>query len=34
MAEAALDEDFNRVCPVPEKVSQNSFVAIFLRMVA
>ena len=34
MAEAALDEDFNRVCPIPEKVAQNSLVALFLRMVA
>ena len=34
MAEAVLDEDFNRLCPIPEKVAQNSFVAVFLRMVA
>ena len=34
MAEAALSEDFQSVCPLPEQRPQNSFVKTLLRMVA
>jgi len=34
MAEAALSEDFQSVCPWPEQRPQNSFVKTLLRMVA
>ncbi len=34
MAEAALNEDFDRLCPKPSNSPRNSFVAVFLRMVA
>ncbi len=34
IAEAALDPDFNRVCPVPGQTPQKSFVKTLLRMVA
>lgn len=34
MAEAALDEDFQSVCPFPEQRPQNSFVKTLLCMVA
>ncbi len=34
MAEAALSEDFQSVCPLPEQRPQNSFVQTLLRMVA
>ena len=34
MAEAALDPDFQRVCPKPQQTPTNSFVEILLRMVA
>ena len=34
IAEAGLNEDFDRVCPKPGKPTKNSLVAILLRMVA
>ena len=34
IAEAALDEDFDRVCPKPGNPSRNSLVTVLLRMVA
>ena len=34
MAEAALSEDFNRLCPKPGNSPKKSFVAVLLRMVA
>ncbi len=34
IAEAGLDEDFDRVCPKRGKPTKNSLVAILLRMVA
>ena len=34
IAEAALDEDFDRVCPKPGNPTRNSLVAALLRMVA
>ncbi len=34
IAEAALDPNFERVCPKPGKPSDNSLVAVLLRMVA
>jgi len=34
MAEAALSDDFQSVCPLPEQTRQNSFVKTLLRMVA
>jgi hypothetical protein len=34
MAEAALSEEFQTVCPLPEQRPQNSFVKTLLRMVA
>ena len=34
MAEAALHEDFDRLCPKPGISAKNSFVAVLLRMVA
>jgi len=34
MAEAALNVDFQSVCPLPEQRPQNSFVRTLLRMVA
>jgi len=34
IAEAGLNEDFDRVCPKPDKPTKNSLVAILLRMVA
>jgi hypothetical protein len=34
MAEAALDPDFQRVCPKPRQTPPNSFVDTLLRMVA
>jgi hypothetical protein len=34
IAEAGLNEDFDRVCPKPGKHTKNSLVAILLRMVA
>jgi hypothetical protein len=34
MAEAALDPDFQRVCPKPRQTPPNSFVETLLRMVA
>jgi len=34
ITQAALDKDFNRVCPKPGKPAQNSFIATLLRMVA
>jgi hypothetical protein len=34
IAEAALNEDFDRVCPKPGKPTKNSLVAVLLRMVA
>lgn len=34
IAEAALDEDFVRVCPKPGNAPQNPLVAVLLRMVA
>jgi hypothetical protein len=34
MAEAALDNDFHRLCPKPSNSPVNSMVAAFLRMVA
>ncbi|MBC8246595.1 MAG: transposase [Deltaproteobacteria bacterium] len=34
IAEAALDEDFGRVCPKPGNHTRNSLVAVLLRMVA
>jgi hypothetical protein len=34
IAEAALDDDFDRVCPKPGNPPKNSLVAVLLRMVA
>ncbi|WP_347988654.1 transposase [Methylomonas sp. AM2-LC] len=34
IAEAALDEDFDRLCPKPSNSPKNSLVAVLLRMVA
>lgn len=34
IAEAGLNEDFDRVCPKPGKPTKNSLVVILLRMVA
>lgn len=34
IAEAALNEDFHRLCPKPGNSPNNSFVAVLLRMVA
>ena len=34
IAEAGLNEDFDRVCPKPGKPTKNSLVAVLLRMVA
>jgi DDE superfamily endonuclease len=34
IAEAALNDDFDRVCPKPGKATKNSLVAVLLRMVA
>jgi IS4 transposase len=34
IAEAALDEDFQRLCPKPTNSPRNSWVAAFLQMVA
>lgn len=34
IAEAALNEDFDRLCPKPGNSPKNSFVAVLLRMVA
>lgn len=34
IAEAALNEDFDRLCPKPNNSPKNSFVAVLLRMVA
>ena len=34
IAEAALDENFDRVCPKPGNPTKNSLVATLLRMVA
>jgi DDE superfamily endonuclease len=34
IAEAALDENFDRVCPKPGNPTRNSLVAVLLRMVA
>lgn len=34
IAEAALDEDFVRVCPKPGNPAKNPLVAVLLRMVA
>jgi hypothetical protein len=34
IAEAALNDDFDRVCPKPGKPTKNSLVAVLLRMVA
>jgi transposase len=34
IAEAALNEDFDRVCPKPGNPTKNSLVAVLLRMVA
>ncbi|MFT5729748.1 MAG: hypothetical protein ACI8PB_004470, partial [Desulforhopalus sp.] len=34
IAEAALDEDFQSICPVPRQRPQKSFVKTLLRMVA
>jgi len=34
IAEAALNDDFDRVCPKPGKAMKNSLVAVLLRMVA
>jgi hypothetical protein len=34
MAEAALDEDFDSLCPKPGNSPKNSLVAVLLRMVA
>lgn len=34
IAEAALDNDFHRLCPKPSNSPVNSFVAVLLRMVA
>jgi len=34
IAEAGLNEDFDRVCPKPGKHTKNSLVAQLLRMVA
>ena len=34
IAEAALDVNFDRVCPKPSKPLHNSLVAVLLRMVA
>jgi hypothetical protein len=34
VAEAALNEDFDRVCPKPGNPTKNSLVAVLLRMVA
>jgi hypothetical protein len=34
MAEAALDPDFQLVCPIPGQTAQNPFVKTLLRMVA
>ena len=34
IAEAALDENFVRVCPKPGNPPENSLVAVLLRMVA
>jgi hypothetical protein len=34
IAEAGLNEDFDRVCPKPGKPMKNSLVAVLLRMVA
>jgi hypothetical protein len=34
IAEAALDQDFQSICPLPKQRPQNSFVKTLLRMVA
>jgi hypothetical protein len=34
IAEAALNEDFDKVCPKPGKPTKNSLVAVLLRRVA
>jgi hypothetical protein len=34
IAEAALNDDFDKVCPKPGKPTKNSLVAVLLRMVA
>jgi hypothetical protein len=34
IAEAALSDDFDRVCPKPGNPTKNSLVAVLLRMVA
>ncbi|HIP39563.1 MAG TPA: hypothetical protein EYG88_09320 [Desulfocapsa sulfexigens] len=34
MAEAALNEDFQSVCPLPVQKPQKSFIKMLLRMVA
>jgi len=34
IAEVALNEDFDRVCPKPGNPTKNSLVAVLLRMVA
>ena len=34
IAEAALNDDFDRVCPKPGNPTKNSLVAVLLRMVA
>ena len=34
IAEAALDENFDRVCPKPGNPPKNTLVAVLLRMVA
>jgi len=34
MAEAALNEDFHTVCPLPVQKPQKSFIKMLLRMVA
>ena len=33
IAETALNDDFDRVCPKPGKTTKNSLVAVLLRMV-
>jgi len=34
IAEAALSDDFDRLCPKPGNPTKNSLVAVLLRMVA
>jgi len=34
IADAALDPDFQAICPKPTKTVQNSFVGMLLRMAA